>query len=323
MQLIRGLHNVSAVTPGCVLSIGNYDGVHRGHQALLAELSKHSLETGLPATVLTFEPTPREYFAAAQAPRRVLSLRDKLEALAAYGVQRVVIARFDARLAQLSATEFITNVIARGLGTKVLVIGDDFRFGAGRTGDVAMLQAQSSVLGYRLVQAPTLVSEGLRCSSTALRIALAAGELEPARRLLGRHFAISGRVRHGKKLARELGMPTANIPLHRTPPLPFGVYAVQATVPGWFDRRAGVASLGVRPAIGTTAPLLEVHLLGVEPDLYGKEMKVEFLRYERPEENFVSLDALKQQMHRDADGVKTMFAQAGRDLLNANLNWGP
>ncbi|MES2884250.1 MAG: bifunctional riboflavin kinase/FAD synthetase [Pseudomonadota bacterium] len=322
MELIRGLHNLRNVSRGCVLSIGNYDGVHRGHQALLSELRKQGAATGLPSTVLTFEPTPREYFAPEQAPRRVLTLRDKVDALASYGVQRVVVARFDARLAACSAEAFITDIIARDLGTRVLVIGDDFRFGAGRKGDFALLQRHARTEGYQLVQAPMLVTEGTRCSSTALRAALAAAELEPARRLLGRRYAISGRVRHGKKLARELGMPTANLPLRRLPPLPFGVYAVRATVPGRYEACAGVASLGVRPAIGGTPCLLEVHLFGVQPDLYGAEMKVEFLRYERPEQNFDSLDALKRQMQLDADRVKTMFANANRNFIPANTNRG-
>lgn len=314
MELIRGLANLRNVSRGCVLSIGNYDGVHRGHQALLGELCKHGAATGLPATVLTFEPTPREFFAPDQAPRRVLTLRDKLEALAAHGVQRVVVVRFDAALAALSAEAFISDVIARDLGAKVLVIGDDFRFGAGRKGDFALLQQQAAAQGYQLLRAPTLMSDGLRCSSTALRAALAGAELEAARRLLGRRFAISGRVRHGKKLARELGMPTANLPLKRLPPLPFGVYAVRATVPGRFDRCAGVASLGVRPAIGTTPCLLEVHLFTDAVDLYGAEMKVEFLRFEREEQNFASLDALKQQMQGDADRVKTFFMKPNEGL---------
>lgn len=323
MELIRGLHNLRANPRGCVLSIGNYDGVHRGHQALLAELVRHSAETGVPATVLTFEPTPREYFTPEKAPRRVLTLRDKLAALAAYGVQRVVIARFDARLAKLTAEAFISEVIVGALATQVLVIGDDFRFGAGRRGDFALLQAQASLQGYRLVQAPTLVTDGLRCSSTALRTALAKAELESASRLLGRPFTLTGRVRHGKKLARELGMPTANIPLHRTPPLPFGVYAVRASVPGLLDRAAAIASMGVRPAIGTTPCLLEVHVFDREIDLYGAEMQVEFLRFERAEQNFESLADLQQQMQRDAEGVKTLFANASADFINANNQPGP
>lgn len=314
MELIRGLHNLPAPAHGCVLSIGNYDGVHRGHQALLAQLRALSTETGLPATVLTFEPTPREYFAPGQAPLRVLTLRDKLDALASYGVQRVVIARFDARLAELSAGAFISEVIGKQLGAKALVIGDDFRFGRGRQGDFALLQAEARRHDYQLVRAETLMVEGSRCSSTALRAALAEADLPAARRLLGRHFSISGPVRHGKKLARELGMPTANIPLHRKPPLPFGVYAVRASVLGQLHGCAGIASLGVRPTIGTTPCLLEVHLFGTDAQLYGKPMKVEFLRHEREEQKFDSLAAMKRQMHLDADHVKTYFANINRGL---------
>ena len=313
MELIRGLHNLRDASRGCVLSIGNYDGVHLGHQALLAALREQGAARNLPTTVLTFEPTPREYFSPATAPRRVLTLRVQLDALAGQGVQRVVLARFDAHLAALAAEDFITGIIAHDLGAKALVIGDDFRFGAQRRGDFAMLQAHAGRCGYTLVQAPTLSADGQRCSSTALRTALAAGELEAARRLLGRRYAISGRVRHGKKLARSLGMPTANLPLRQRPPLPFGVYAVRATVPGLFDGCAGIASLGVRPTIGTTPCLLEVHLFA-DADLYGREMRVDFLRYERPEENFESLEALKQQMHVDAEQVKTFFANINRGI---------
>lgn len=314
MELIRGLPHLRAAARGCVLSIGNYDGVHCGHQALLKTLREQAERTGLPATVLTFEPTPREYFAPDEAPTRVLTLRDKLDALASHGVQRVVLARFDECLARQSAENFIQGVLCDALGTKVLVIGDDFRFGAGRKGDVALLKAQASLAGYELIQAPTLLSNGARCSSTALRAALAEGQLEEARRLLGRRFAITGRVRHGHKLARELGMPTANIPLRRKPPLPFGVYAVRAWVAGQFDGAAGVASLGVRPTIGTTPCLLETHLFTDKAELYGAEMKVEFLRYERAEEKFDSLQAMQRQMHIDADRVKTFFANLNRGI---------
>ena len=312
MELIRGLHPLRDASRGTVLSIGNYDGVHRGHQSLLAAVRQHANATGLVPTVLTFEPTPREYFAPAQAPRRVLTLRDKLDALAAQGVQRVAIARFDAALAACSAEDFITRIIHQQLGARVLVIGDDFRFGAQRRGDFAMLQSHAAACGYTLVQAPTLSEGGQRVSSTALRAALARGELEPARRMLGRRYAITGRVVHGKKLARSLGMPTANIPLTRLPPLPYGVYAIRAHVPGRFDGAAGIASLGVRPAVGGTPCVLEVHLFGVQPDLYGARVKVEFLRFEREELPFATLDALKRQMHADADRVKTFFANINR-----------
>lgn len=326
MELIRGLHNLGARASGCVLSIGNYDGVHLGHQSLLAEVCRQAQALGLPATVMTFEPTPREFFAPQQAPRRVLTLRDKLERLAACGVDRVVLARFDARLAAQTAESFIDDTLVGALGMRVLVIGDDFRFGAARRGDCALLAAQAHRHGYALVQAPTVALQDTRCSSTALRAALAQADLGAARQLLGGEYAITGLVRHGKKLARALDMPTANLPLKRLPPLPYGVYAVRVSVAGRFNGRAGVASLGVRPTIGTTPCLLEAHVFGETGDFYDRPMRVEFLRYERPELRFDSLDALKAQMHRDAEGVKAFFdqpAMAGQPHFAVNSTRGP
>jgi riboflavin kinase / FMN adenylyltransferase len=318
MELIRGLHNLGARGPGCVLSVGNYDGVHRGHQSLLAELRRQAQALGLPATVMTFEPTPREYFAPQQAPRRVLTLRDKLDRLAAHGVDRVLLLRFDARLARQSAEAFIHDTLVATLGMRVLVIGDDFRFGAGRRGDYALLAAEAGRGGYRVMQAPVVQVDAARCSSTALRAALAEARLDHARQLLGTPYAMTGRVRHGKKLARTLDMPTANLPLKRLPPLPYGVYAVRLSAPGRFERLPGVASLGVRPTIGTTPCLLEAHAFGEVGDLYGQTLRVEFLRFERPELRFDSLDALKAQMRRDADGVQALFAAGGDDVCSAS-----
>lgn len=309
MELIRGLHNLTPGHRGCVLSIGNYDGVHRGHQALLARLRELARQHGLPATVMVFEPTPREYFAPADAPPRVLTLRDKLAALEAQGVQRVVIARFDTRLAGLTGTEFIAQVIAGRLGARAVVVGDDFRFGARRSGDFALLAAEGPRHGYEAVQLGTLEVEGGRCSSTALRSLLAEARLDEAAQLLGRHYTICGPVRHGLKLGRQLGMPTANIALRRPPPLPLGVYAVRARVAGDARPWTGVASLGVRPTLGLTRCLLETYLFGEPGDLYGRPLAVDFERYLRPELRFDSLDALKIQMHRDADEARAGFAR--------------
>lgn len=312
MELIRGLHNLDARHRGSVLSIGNYDGVHRGHQALLARLGEASAQHRLPATVMIFEPTPREWFARGEVPRRVLSLRDKLDALAAHGVARVLIARFDARLAAVSAEAFVREILLAQLGMKAVIVGDDFRFGARRAGDFALLQALGAELGFAALAAPTVMVQGQRCSSTALRAALAAADLDGAQTLLGRRYAISGRVRHGLKLARALGMPTANLPLKRLPPLPLGVYAVRASVAGRFEQLAGVAAIGIRPTIGGTPCLLETHLfaegLDLGESLYGATMRVEFHRYLRREEKFDSLEALKQQMLIDADQVRHGFA---------------
>ena len=317
MELVRGLTNLRPERRGCVLSIGNYDGVHRGHQALLARLMAHAKRTGLTPAVMIFEPTPREYFTPEQAPRRVLTLRDKLDALAGFGVQRVIIAQFDALLAGYSAKAFVEDIIVKACGAKAVVVGDDFRFGARRAGDFATLQQLGVQHGYVAEQVSTLVQDGERCSSTALRAALAATRFDRVQQLTGRRYVISGVVRHGKKLARELDMPTANLPLLKLPPLPFGVYAVRGTVPNTHVAHwAGVASLGVRPSIGTTPCLLEVHLFAPPENLYGKCLTTEFFRFIRPEKKFDTLDALKAQMHDDAMAAKTFFANANRDAAH-------
>lgn len=314
MELIRGLHNLRPEHRGCVLSIGNYDGVHRGHQALLAKLREHSRRLGLPATVLVFEPTPREYFTPAEAPPRVVTLRDKLAALEAEGVARVVVVRFDARLAALSGAEFVQRVVIDGLGARALVVGDDFRFGARRSGDFALLQAMGAEHGFSAEQLDTLEVQGGRCSSTALRSLLAEARLDEAAQLLGRRYRICGPVRHGLKLGRQLDMPTANIALRRVPPLPLGVYAVRARIAGDTRTWTGVASLGVRPTLGLTRCLLETYLFGEPGSIYGRLLSVDFQRFLRPELRFDSLDALKLQMHRDAEDARAGFAREAATL---------
>lgn len=309
MKLLRGLHNLPSNPQGCVLSIGNYDGVHLGHQALLAHLCQQARALGLPATVMMFEPSPREFFAPAHAPVRVLTLRNKLAALAQFGVQQVVLLRFNAALAQLTAVEFVEKILVQALAVKAIVIGDDFRFGAQRSGDFALLQRLGAQHGFSAQALGTTTVGGLRCSSTALRAALAAAQLDKAQQLLGRPFRISGRVRHGHKLARELAMPTANLPLHRHPPLPLGVYAVRCTVNGLSS--PGVAAVGVRPSIGGTPCLLEAHLFDTSADLYGQLLHVDFVNFLRPEAHFASLQLLKDQMHADAHQARTLLNPHG------------
>ncbi len=316
MELIRGLHNLRPGAQGCVLSIGNYDGVHKGHQALLQVLMEAARRSGLPATVMVFEPTPREFFTPDEAPLRVLTLRDKLEALASLGVSRVIVARFDAALAACTPRAFAEDVIVKACAARVVVVGDDFRFGAKRAGNFELLQKLGGELGFSAEQVPTLLLDGLRCSSTALRAALANGRLDEARALLGRRYVISGVVRRGLALARELDMPTANLPLLRLPPLPFGVYAVRCTVPGTAVANwAGVAALGVRPTIGTTPCLLEAHLFARPEPLYGRRLTVEFHQFLRFEKKFDTLESLKTQMHLDAMAAKTFFANANRSAV--------
>lgn len=304
-ELVRGV--ASARAHSCVLTIGNFDGVHRGHQALLARAGVHARRLGLPLSVLSFEPTPREFFAPHSAPLRIHTLRDKCAALSEHGVQRLVLQRFDARWAAQPAEDFVRRMLVQGLGMRALVVGDDFRFGAGRGGDIALLEALVPQLGFQVEALATVEEAGERCSSTALRAALAKPDLALAARLMGRSYAVSGRVRRGLRLGRELGMPTANLPLRRPLALARGVYAVQAQVAGRYW--PAVANLGVRPTLGLSACLLETHILDQPGDLYGREMRVEFHHFLRPEQRFESLEALAAQMQRDKAAAAACFGR--------------
>jgi riboflavin kinase / FMN adenylyltransferase len=241
MELIRGLHNLRARHHGCVATIGNYDGVHRGHQAILAQLQEQARAHGLPSTVMIFEPMPREFFAPEQAPPRIASLREKLEDLDATGVARVLCVRFDARFAALSPQDFITQVLVEGLGVKHLAVGDDFRFGHRRAGDFTLLQQAGRAQGFAVEHLPAFCLDGERVSSTRIRAALTAGNLAQAARLLGRPYRIDGRVAAGQKLGRQLGVPTANLPLRQRRALRYGVYAARVDIPGARPCRAVTA----------------------------------------------------------------------------------
>ena len=307
MQVLRGIPDHAE--HGCVLTIGNFDGVHRGHQALLARLAAKAWETGLPAVVLTFEPHPREYFTHEVRPVRLTSLREKVGLLEQHGVDRIVIGRFNERFAGLSAEAFIEDVLIHGLGVRHLLIGDDFRFGRGRKGDFALLRATGERAGFTVEAMPTLADADGRVSSSAVREALAAGDMPRAARLLGRPYSISGRVLHGDKIGRTIGFPTANIQLkHRSPPL-MGIYTV--SVDGLTDRPwPGVASVGVRPTINDAGrPSLEVHLFDWHGDCYDAHLRVNFLAWQRAEERYDSLDALTAQIARDADQARAHFAR--------------
>jgi riboflavin kinase/FMN adenylyltransferase len=306
MQVFRGIPERAAQSS--VLTIGNFDGVHRGHQALLQMLTAKARALALPAVVLTFEPHPREYFAPADAPARLASLREKLLLLAASGVDRVHVCRFDARLAALSAEQFIERILVHGLGVRHLIIGDDFRFGARRQGDFSLLQAQGASFGFGVESMPTLDVEAERVSSSAVRAALSEGDLAHAACLLGRPYSIAGRVIHGDKLGRTLGYPTANIQMKHRKPALSGVFAVameglaSASVPG-------VASVGLRPTVTSSGrPTLEVHLFDWDRDCYGAHLRVHFLHKQRDERKFDSLDALAAQIARDADQARAWFA---------------
>jgi len=286
----------------CALTIGNFDGVHRGHRALLDRVGAKARDIGVTSCVLTFEPHPREFFAPQSAPARLTRLRDKLELIAAAGIDRVHVIRFEARFAALTAARFIEEVLMRGLRTAWLLVGRDFRFGAQRKGDFATLQGH----GFDLGEMPDVLLEGERVSSSAARAALMAGDFERAERLLGRAYSISGKVVHGARLGRDLGFPTANIPLPHRPPLA-GIYVVEV------DRHGrGVASVGYRPTINPVPqPLLEVHLLESNPALYGQRLRVRFLRKLRDEAKFNDLDALRQAIAQDAAQAREYFARHG------------
>jgi riboflavin kinase/FMN adenylyltransferase len=306
MQVLRGIPDQA--DQSAVLTIGNFDGVHRGHQALLKLLTDKAHALGLPAVVLTFEPHPREYFSPADAPARLASLREKLLLLSACGVDRTHICRFDARFAALSAEDFIDRILVRGLATRHLYIGDDFRFGARRQGDFAMLQNAGERHGFTLESMETLDVGGERASSSAVRAALATGDLDRAAGLLGRPYSIAGRVVHGDKIGRRLGFPTANVHMRHRRPALSGVFAVR--VEGLTDHAVGgVANVGIRPtATDAARPRLEVHLFDWKRDCYGAHLRVHFLHKLRDERKFDSLDALTAQITRDADAARAWLA---------------
>ena len=290
----------------CALTIGNFDGVHRGHRALIERVTRKARELGLVSCALTFEPHPREFFAPQAAPARLTRLRDKLELLAAIGVERVHVARFHRGFASLSATRFIEEVLVGGLGVRKLIVGRDFRFGAKRAGDFAMLGEAAVRHGFALEAMPDVLFEGERVSSSSVRAALQAGDLRRAERLLGHPYAISGRVTHGEKLGRELGFPTANIRLSHPAPLA-GIYVVEVESLG-----PAVASVGRRPTVNPLAdPLLEVHLFDCDAELYGRRVKVRFLEKLRDEQKYDGLEALKEAIARDARQAREYFARHG------------
>ena len=314
MRVYRGIP-VQAEAP-VALTIGNFDGVHLGHQAMLVRLKEAAKRLDLTACVMIFEPHPREFFAPDQAPTRLTSLREKLELLAATGVDRVQICRFNFDFARISAENFIVRILRRGLAVKWILVGDDFRFGARRAGDFTMLKAFSAECGFEVEEMPAYAVNGLRVSSTAVREALADGDLDLVRRLLGRPYGISGRVVNGDKLGKKLGFPTANIQLkHNRPPLS-GIFAVEVEV-GVHGRAAssltravrGVASLGVRPTVHEDGkPVLEVHLFDFDQEIYGRHLRVHFLHKLRNEEKFPDLETLVRRIAQDVEQAKQYFA---------------
>jgi riboflavin kinase/FMN adenylyltransferase len=309
-EQLRGRHKRRPRHQGCAVTIGNFDGVHRGHQAVVAQVGEHARALGMPACVVTFEPHPRELFDPVNAPPRLSRLRDKAAALRALGVERVLVLRFDRRLVELEPEAFVERILVAGLGARHIVVGDDFRFGRRRRGDIDLLRRVAPSQGFGVDAATTHIVDGERVSSTRVRGALADGDLDAARRLLGGPYTVRGRVIHGDKMGRELGYATANIPLdgYRLPTT--GVFAVLAC-DACGRRYPGVANLGWRPTVAGRWPLLEVHAFDFDGDLYGTHLAVELRARLRGEKRFDSLEAMVEQMHRDARAARAHLAAAG------------
>jgi riboflavin kinase/FMN adenylyltransferase len=311
MQIIRGMHNLRPHHQGCVATIGNFDGVHLGHQAVFRHLLGKAAEFALPSTVITFEPQPQEYFTPQQAPARLTRLREKLRAIEEAGIERVQLLEFNERLSTMDAGAFVRQFLVGALGVRYLYVGDDFRFGQGRHGDFRMLCECGREYAFTVENMHTYrLSEG-RVSSTRVREALTAGDLKTAAALLGRAYRICGRVAHGDKRGRTIGFPTANVDLHRRVSPVRGVFAVQVHGLGAAPL-PGVANIGTRPTVtGDTRYLLEVHLFDFAREIYGAHVEVEFCQKLRDEQRFDSFEQLRRQITQDAWQARQVLSAAG------------
>ena len=330
MRLIRGLYNIPSDFSGCVATIGNFDGVHLGHQAILQQLKKQGAQHQLPTVVMMFEPQPREFFAPDQAPARLANMSEKLQDLASFGVDYVLCLPFNQKLRSMSADQFIQTILLDGLKISHLIVGDDFRFGCDRTGDYQLLQQAGAKEqnGFSVEDTKTFELAGQRVSSTLIRKCLSANDLGAASQLLGRPYRMSGRIGYGRQLGRTIGVPTANVILQRNKLPMTGVYAVKVieiTVAscqasqrldsaGKFKEWQGVANIGVKPTVaGTPEPSLEVHVFdfpssAAEGDLYGKRLSIEFCQKIREEKKFNGLDELKAAIANDMTVAREFFS---------------
>jgi riboflavin kinase/FMN adenylyltransferase len=332
MQIFRGFHH-PGIASACAVTIGNFDGVHRGHQAMLALLNNEARHRGVQSCVLTFEPHPRDYFAKIarkpeMAPARVATLRDKLTELARCGVEQCIVLPFDARLSSQVPEAFIDNVLVKGLGAKYVLVGDDFRFGAKRAGDYAMLDAAGAAKGFDVARMNSYEVHGLRVSSSAVREALARGDMDGVAALLGRPYSISGHVLHGRKLGRELGFKTVNLRFSHWKPAASGIFIVR--VHGLAnDALEGVANLGIRPSLDPNDAnggrvLLETHCFDWPRELgpeggYGRIIRVELLHKLHDELKYDSLDALKQGIAHDVAQAREFFASTRRQTTRDRI----
>ncbi|MFT5218077.1 MAG: riboflavin kinase/FMN adenylyltransferase [Planctomycetota bacterium] len=306
MQLIRGLNNLTQPLRASVVTIGNFDGVHRGHQQVLTQLKRVAAEAGLPSVVIIFEPQPIEFFAPQKAPKRLSRFREKINFLKAQQVDYLLCLRFDAELARQSAAEFVDEILVAQLNIKHLVIGDDFRFGRGRQGNFEFLLEQGLKHDFKVDNTETLAVDGERISSTRIRECIQQDDFEQAAVLLGRHYSLSGKVSHGQKLGRELGFPTINIKMGDKTLIVKGIFAVQ--VKG-IDNRVlqGVASIGTRPTVEGIDTILEVYILNFNQDVYGLSVEIEFLHKIRDELKFESLEELSANIGQDIEKAKAYF----------------
>ena len=306
MELIRGLHNLRPRHRGCALTIGNFDGVHRGHQAVFAQLATIAAAEGVPATALTFEPHPREFFSGGHAPARLTRLREKVQALADTPLDRLVVARFTESFSQLSPDAFVDEVLGAALDVRHVVVGEDFHYGHRARGTFAALEEAGQRLGFGVTRCVTFEIDGRRVSSSWVRDDLFDGELAKAAELLGRPYCIQGRVVPGRQLGRAIGYPTANVPLRRLSTALAGVFAVR--VHGLAETPlAGAANLGTRPTVNGSEKLLEVHLLDFDGDIYGRHVSVEFVHKLRDEERFDSIETMKAQIVRDETAARELL----------------
>lgn len=328
MEIIRGLHNLTPLKDGCIATIGNFDGVHSGHQHILAQLKNKASEYQLPSVVITFEPQPREFFVPQDSPARLTRFRDKAEVITDCGIDKLLVIHFNQSFSQLSADDFVQQILVAKLGIKYLQVGDDFQFGQGRTGNFESLLESGRQMGFEVERTPTFAVDNQRVSSTRIREALESGNMELTRALLKRPYWMSGHIQHGDKRGRTIGFPTANVPLHRETPAVSGVFAVRlwgrelGVCKNLLDSDIdfhqgsegkqginGIANIGYRPTVDGKKGLLEVHLFDYEGDLYGKLVHVDFLHKIRDEMKFDSFEILKEQILKDVVEAKEYFVQ--------------
>ena len=324
MEIINGVHNIRPEHHGNVITMGNFDGVHHGHQVLLHHLQAKSREMGVPSLLITFEPQPREYFAGNQVPPRLTRLREKVELLKRSGLDRLLLLPFNERTASTPPAWITDELFHQRLGAKYVVVGDDFRFGNDRSGDFQSIKEAGDRLGYGVSHVGTLALEAERVSSTRVRAALADGDFKLAERLLGHEYFIMGRVVYGRQLGRQLGVPTANIRLQRYKAALEGVYCVTVEGVAAADENAGaadqqakpylyegIANIGVRPTVDGKEPLLEVHIFDFAGNIYNQLLTIRFKRKLRDEQTFASLDELKNQIEKDIKQARAWFENEG------------